>query len=99
LRIGHVIEMSMADEDAVDLLDVGGLEPERRIDASAIEICIEQQDLAVVGELEIRIAGPSDGQRARVFRKRATSRDERRRLAGGIGEIELRWSPRSGAAL
>src|SRR5215472_4036481 len=57
------------------------LEPERREDAAAIEVSIEQQDVTFVGELVVREAGPSNYERVRITRERAAGRDQHRILA------------------
>src|SRR5712671_2653465 len=76
-----MIDVSMADQDHVRALDVGGLEAKRRIHAAAIEIRIEQQYLPVVDELEIGVAGPSDGERLRTRGKGPAGRHESRDCA------------------
>src|SRR6185369_16652220 len=86
-RVRHMIDMSMADHDHVRALDVGGLEAERRIHAATIEICIEQQYLSVVYELEIGVAGPSDGERLRTRGKGPTGRNESRDCARRIAGL------------
>lgn len=55
-----------AETDHIRALDICCLEAKRRKDTSAIEIRIEQNDLALVDELKIGEARPSDGQRMRV---------------------------------
>src|SRR5262245_31307095 len=47
-RVGHVVEMSMADEYRVGLLDVARHDAGRPIARAAIEISIEQEHLAAV---------------------------------------------------
>src|SRR5262245_65082849 len=82
--------MAVADQDGVRFLDVGGLEAERRIEAAAIEIGIEQHDLPVMDELEIGIAGPAHRERARILWYGAAGRGEHRRMAGGIARLGLK---------
>src|SRR5262249_53203357 len=59
-------------------------EAKRGIETAAIEIGVEQHDLALVGELEIGVAGPADRERARVLRQRAAGRGHDRLVAGWI---------------
>src|SRR5688572_20454292 len=62
-RIGHVVVMSVTEQDHIRAPDICRFEAKRGIDAAAIEIRIEQNDLAFVGELKIGEARPSDDQR------------------------------------
>jgi hypothetical protein len=55
-----MIEMAMADENSVSPLDVRRLEPERRIFAASVKIGVEQEDMATINELEVRVAHPTD---------------------------------------
>ncbi len=76
-RIGHVVEMTVADDDHVRPLHVVGGEAERRIVAAAVDEGIEQDDLVAIGELEIGKAGPSHRERVRIVRRRPAGRHER----------------------
>src|SRR5437762_5973332 len=82
-----MIDVSVADQDHVRALDVDGLESEWRIHAAAIEIRIEQQYLPVVDELEIGVAGPSDGERLRSRWKGPAGRHERRDCARRVAGL------------
>ena len=79
-----VVVGAVADQQHVRPFHVGRFESERRIHFAAIEIGIEQDDLAVVDEFEIRVAGPAHRQRLRVARECAASRYQRARSAARI---------------
>jgi hypothetical protein len=66
---------------------VAGRKAKWRIVAAAIEIGVEQDDLAVIGKLEIGIAGPAHRQRMRMVRREPAGRYELRRIAGGIARL------------
>ena len=81
-------EWPVPDQDHVRARDVGRLEAERREIAAAIEIGVEQDDLALVGQLEIGEAGPADRQRRSDCRQgRAAGRGERRCVAAGVARL------------
>jgi hypothetical protein len=79
--------MAVADDDGVGLLDVGSGKAERRIVAAAIEIGVEQDDLAVIGEFEIGKAGPAHRERVRVLRRGAAGRRQTVGEAGWIARL------------
>ena len=64
-----MIEMSVSNQNQIRALHIRSFETERRKHTAAIEIGVEQNDLAVKNKLKIRIAGPSDRERLWIFGK------------------------------
>ncbi len=84
--------MPVADQDDVGARHVAGRKAEGRIVGAAIEIGIEQDDLAAIGELEIGVAGPAHCQRMGITRRKPAGRYELRRMAGRIPRLRRECS-------
>ena len=88
-RIRHVIDVAMAEQNDIGAFHIGRLEAKGGIQFAAVEIGVEQNDLAVVDQFEIGITGPAHRQRLRIARKRAAGRHQfaraATRVAAGIG--------------
>src|SRR3954469_7054494 len=76
--------MAMADQNRIRLLDVFRLETERRKVAAALEIGVEQHDLAVIDELEVGKPGPANGERMGILRHLAAGGSKLRGVASRI---------------
>ena len=79
----------MADEDHVRAFHVGSRESERREDGAAVEIRVQQQNLALVVELEIPKTRPPDGERLRTLREVAAGGYQHAILAARIDRLCL----------
>jgi len=62
---------SVSNQNQIRAFHIGGFETERPEHAAAIEIGVEQEDLAVVNKLKIRIPGLPDRERLWIFGKRS----------------------------
>ena len=66
-----MIEMPMADEDGVGPFDICRLEAKGRIHAPAIVIRVQQENVSIVDQLEIRVTDPTHRKSMRIAGHRA----------------------------
>jgi hypothetical protein len=91
--VGDVIEVGVGDEDRFRLLDVLRLEADVVRPRRAVEIGVEQIDLALVGEFEIGIAEPADHDDVGADRRRRPAGHRRLSAVAGIGNIGREGRP------
>ena len=86
-NIGNMIEMRVRDEDGFGLRHVGRLEANVMAARRAVEIGVEQIDLALVGEFEIGVAEPTDDDSIGLRRRQRPARHGGRETLTRIGTI------------
>ena len=94
--------MPVANQNGIGALDVCCLEPKRWVNAAAIIVRIQQQNMAIIDQFEVRIADPSNCERMRIAGQYAAGCGQCARLAsliarlGGGGLIDRFISFRAG---
>jgi hypothetical protein len=83
-RVGHVIEVRMADEEGRGFLYVARGHPNRVAPGQTVVVAVEQENIVTIYELVVRVSEPPYDNRFTVFRHWSTCRCRREHLASRI---------------